>query len=112
MDEAARKNSNTLLIISYIFIVIFPIVSLILALVKKADCSQDEVLASHVSNQLRILLWAFVWGIICFVLGIILGIMIPFIGSMISLLFYGIIFLWVLYRAITGAVKLSSNQPV
>ncbi len=101
MDEAQRKKELIILQISYACMIFFPLISLIIALIKKNDYSDDEVLNSHVKWQLGTMIKAIIGCIVIFVLSMILAI-IPVIGWLLIMLIYIIFVCWYLYRTIKG----------
>lgn len=109
MKEAERKNTVVLLYISYAFIILFylfPLFSFIYLLIKRKDCKEDDVLASHIRWQLRTIVLAFIVNMPCIILYSILNT--SFFALLDFMSFLPLI--WVIYRVEKGIDTLSNNK--
>lgn len=106
MCEAKRSNTVVLLFISYALMLIFSLFSFIYLLIKRNDCKQDEVLSTHISWQLKTIIFSFIASI-CLV---IFCMIIDNVDLIEILLLLPAI--WVIYRVTKGINKLSNNKPI
>ena len=128
MNYAIDRDSNrTLTLILYVLYIIaifsgglLAIVALVINYIKRDDV-RGSIVESHFTWQIRTFWWYLIWNIIAFV---------PFLflfftgenvdvfadGALIAttfcLLVVGISWLWIVYRAILGMIRLNDHQPM
>ena len=98
--------------ISYVFLVIFPIVSVILCYIMRSDLSGNPMLLSHCQWQISTFWKSLIYGIILIVVCMVLTIALPIIGALISMPLYLGLWAWCLYRAIKGFLQLEKDSSV
>lgn len=112
VDSKIRKNDILFLKISYLCIILFPIATLIFALIKSGDYKKDPVLSSHLSWQLGTIIRGFLYAIALVLTVILLAFFIPVLITVLSIILYLLLLVWVLYRVIKGFMLVSNDQVI
>lgn len=128
MNYAIDRDSNrTLTLILYVLYIIaifsgglLAIVALVINYIKRDDV-RDSIVESHFTWQIRTFWWYLIWNIIAFVpflflfftgenVDVFAGV--ALIATTFCLLVVGISWLWIVYRAILGMIRLNDHQPM
>lgn len=128
MNYAIDRDSNrTLTLILYVLYIIaifsgglLAIVALVINYIKRDDV-RGSIVESHFTWQIRTFWWYLIWNIIAFVpflflfftgenVDVFAGV--ALIATTFSLLVVGISWLWIVYRAILGMIRLNDHQPM
>lgn len=128
MNYAIDRDSNrTLTLILYVLYIIaifsgglLAIVALVINYIKR-DNVRGSIVESHFTWQIRTFWWYLIWNIIAFVpflflfftgenVDVFAGV--ALIATTFCLLVVGISWLWIVYRAILGMIRLNDHQPM
>ncbi|ALD02508.1 MAG: hypothetical protein VB979_12180 [Acinetobacter sp.] len=128
MNYAIDRDSNrTLTLILYVLYIIaifsgglLAIVALVINYIKRDDV-RGSIVESHFTWQIRTFWWYLIWNIIAFVpflflfftgenVDVFAGV--ALIATTFCLLVVGISWLWIVYRAILGMIRLNDHQPM
>lgn len=128
MNYAIDRDSNrTLTLILYVLYIIaifsgglLAIVALVINYIK-CDDVRGSIVESHFTWQIRTFWWYLIWNIIAFVpflflfftgenVDVFAGV--ALIATTFCLLVVGISWLWIVYRAILGMIRLNDHQPM
>ena len=128
MNYAIDRDSNrTLTLILYVLSIIaifsgglLAIVALVINYIKRDDV-RGSIVESHFTWQIRTFWWYLIWNIIAFVpflflfftgenVDVFAGV--ALIATTFCLLVVGISWLWIVYRAILGMIRLNDHQPM
>lgn len=128
MNYAIDRDSNrTLTLILYVLYIIaifsgglLAIVALVINYIKLDDV-RGSIVESHFTWQIRTFWWYLIWNIIAFVpflflfftgenVDVFAGV--ALIATTFCLLVVGISWLWIVYRAILGMIRLNDHQPM
>jgi uncharacterized membrane protein len=128
MNYAIDRDSNrTLTLILYVLYIIaifsgglLAIVALVINYIKRDDV-RGSIVESHFTWQIRTFWWYLIWNIIAFVpflflfftgenVDVFTGV--ALIATTFCLLVVGISWLWIVYRAILGMIRLNDHQPM
>jgi uncharacterized membrane protein len=122
-----RDPNRTLTLILYILYIIaifsggiLAVIALIINYVKK-DAVKGTIFESHFSWQIRTFWWYLIWSVVAFVPFLFLfftannpdlfaGIALASTSFCIAVL--GISWIWIVYRAIRGIIRLNDNEPM
>ncbi|MDR1777728.1 MAG: hypothetical protein LBR31_07885 [Desulfovibrio sp.] len=110
-DEKRKKNI-LMLKIFYVFLVLFPLVSIIGDYILRSDFKQDDVLLSHCKYQIRTFWLSFIIFIVLMIAGPLLALATMGIGSILVGILGLVVFAWVLYRVIKGFLALEKGNPI
>lgn len=128
MNYAIDRDSNrTLTLILYVLYIIaifsgglLAIVALVINYIKRDDV-RGSIVESHFTWQIRTFWWYLIWNIIAFVPFLFLFFTgenvdvfadVALIATTFCLLVVGISWLWIVYRAILGMIRLNDHQPM
>ena len=128
MNYAIDRDSNrTLTLILYVLYIIaifsgglLAIVALVINYIKRDDV-RGSIVESHFTWQIRTFWWYLIWNIIAFVPFLFLFFTgenvdvfadVALIANTFCLLVVGISWLWIVYRAILGMIRLNDHQPM
>lgn len=128
MNTLINKDPNkTLTLILYVLYIIaifsagiLAIIALIINYVKRSDV-QGSIFASHFTWQIRTFWWYLFWNIIAFIPFIFLFFTgdhpdlfasVALATTSFCFAVIGISWIWIVYRAILGIVRLNENQPM
>lgn len=128
MNYAIDRDSNrTLTLILYVLYIIaifsgglLAIVALVINYIKRDDV-RGSIVESHFTWQIRTFWWYLIWNIIAFVpflflfftgenVDVFAGV--ALIATTFCLLVVGISWLWIVYRAILGMIRLNDHQAM
>lgn len=112
VDNQTRKNDILFMKISYICVIVFPIITLIYALIKYGEYKKDSVLFSHMRWQLGTLIKGFVYGLLLILATILLAFVTPVIATVLSIGLYLLLMVWVLFRVVKGFMFVTNNQEI
>ena len=124
MDSNNSKSLTFILYILYMIAIfsagILAVIALIINYVK-LDSVRGTIYESHFKWQIRTFWWYLIWNIIAFVpflflfftgenVDVFAGV--ALIATTFCLLVVGISWLWIVYRAILGMIRLNDHQPM
>ncbi|TCB58787.1 DUF4870 family protein [Acinetobacter terrae] len=128
MNYSIDKDSNrTLTLILYILYIIaifsgglLAVIALIINYVKRSDV-RGSIFESHFTWQIRTFWWYLFWNIIAFIPFFFLFFTgentdlfagVALIATIFCLTVIGISWIWIVYRAIKGIIRLNDNEPM
>lgn len=122
-----RDSNRTLTVILYVLYIvaifsagILAIIALIINYVKR-NSVQGSIFESHFTWQIRTFWWYLIWNFIAFVPFIFLFFTgenptafagVAFGASLFCVAVIGLSWIWIVYRAIKGLIKVNDNQPM
>ena len=124
VEQDSRRTLTLILYILYIIAIfsggLLAIIALIINYIKRGDM-RGSIFESHFTWQIRSFWWYLFWNIIAFVpfiflfftgenVNIFAGVAIG--ASTFCLVVIGLSWVWIVYRAIAGIVRLNNNQPM
>ncbi len=128
MNDSIDKDPNRLLtIILYVLYIVaifsaglLAILALIINYVKRSDV-RGSIFESHFTWQIRTFWWYLIWNVIAFVPFIFLFFTgnnpnafagVAFGASAFCVAVIGLSWLWIVYRAIKGLIRVNDNRPM
>lgn len=128
MNYSIDKDSNrTLTLILYVLYIIaifsgglLAVIALIINYVKRSDV-RGSIFESHFTWQIRTFWWYLFWNIIAFIPFFFLFFTgentdlfagVALIATIFCLTVIGISWIWIVYRAIKGIIRLNDNEPM
>ena len=128
MNYSIDKDSNrTLTLILYVLYIIaifsgglLAVIALIINYVKRSDV-RGSIFESHFTWQIRTFWWYLFWNIIAFIPFFFLFFTgentdlfagVALIATTFCVTVMGISWIWIVYRAIRGIIRLNDNQPM
>lgn len=106
MEQGTRKKYEIMLKIGYVCIIFFPLVSVILSYIMRSDVSEDAILPSHCTWQIRTFWWSLGLGIVGYILTV------TMVGAVVGLPLILAVWVWCIYRAIKGFFALEKNAAL
>ena len=124
IDRDSNRTLTSILYVLYIIAIfsggLLAIVALVINYIKRDDV-RGSIVESHFTWQIRTFWWYLIWNIIAFVpflflfftgenVDVFAGV--ALIATTFCLLVVGISWLWIVYRAILGMIRLNDHQPM
>ena len=124
IDRDSNRTLTSILYVLYIIAIfsggLLAIVALVINYIKRDDV-RGSIVESHFTWQIRTFWWYLIWNIIAFVpflflfftgenVDVFAGV--ALIATTFCLLVVGISWLWIVYRAILGMIRLHDHQPM
>ena len=124
IDKDANRTLTLVLYVLYIIAIfsggLLAVVALIINYVKRSDV-RGSIFASHFTWQIRTFWWYLAWNIIAFIPFFFLSFTgenadlfagVALIATTFCILVVTISWIWIVYRAIRGMIKLNDNQAM
>ncbi|OTG69423.1 hypothetical protein B9T25_02270 [Acinetobacter sp. ANC 4470] len=124
IDQDSNRTLTLVLYVLYIIAIfsggLLAIIALIINYVKRSDV-RGSIFASHFTWQIRTFWWYLFWNIIAFIPFLFLFFTggntdlfagVALIATTFCILVVGISWVWIVYRAIRGIIRLNDNQAM
>lgn len=124
IDKDANRTLTLVLYVLYIIAIfsggLLAVLALIINYVKRSDV-RGSIFASHFTWQIRTFWWYLAWNIIAFIPFFFLFFTgenadlfagVGLIATTFCIIVVGISWIWIVYRAIRGIIKLNDNQAM